>query len=222
MEKGQFSGQISKVINGQELTFLRHKALWQEEEGMLLIADTHFGKARHFRKGGIPIPENIHESDFALLAELIRTNKARKVVFLGDLFHSDWNTHWQVLEHFMKEFSQVSFELVKGNHDILQENIYAQSLLTVHHHPIQLGAFLLSHEPVKAQGLVNICGHLHPGIRLSGRAKQRLKFPCFYLSEDRIVLPAFGSFTGTMEINSFGEGIAYAVVSKKLLQINLS
>ncbi len=198
------------------------KALWQEDLSTLLIADTHFGKARHFRKGGIPIPENIHESDFALIAELIRTKKARKVVFLGDLFHSDWNTHWGVLEMFMKEFSQVGFELVKGNHDILREEIYSQSQLTVHHHPIQIGSFLLSHEPVNAVGLTNICGHLHPGIRLSGKGKQSLRFPCFYESEDRVVLPAFGRFTGTMEINNYGEGMAYAVVSKNLIPINLS
>jgi uncharacterized protein len=214
-------GQVNTIINNQKITFLLQKALWLEEESMLLLADTHLGKARHFRKGGIPIPDTIHDTDFSVLYGLIFNLHAKKVIFLGDLFHSDWNLHWQSFENFMNEFPEVEFELIKGNHDILKEEVYRESQLKVHASPLQIGELLLSHEPLESGELTNICGHVHPGIRLIGRARQSLRFPCFYQTKGRIILPAFGRFTGTMEINHYGEGTAYAVVNRKLHPINL-
>ncbi len=220
--KNPLSDRVETYISNIKATFLRQKALWLEEEGLLLLADTHLGKARHFRKGGIPIPDAVHETDFTLLSELITDLCAKKVFFLGDLFHSDWNEHWYTFEKFMIGFPDVQFVLIKGNHDILREDTYSGSKLTVYSSPLRVGDLLLSHEPIECNGLTNICGHLHPGIRLRGKARQSLRFPCFYQTHNRIILPAFGRFTGTMEINQFAKGTAYAVVNQKLHPINLS
>ncbi len=216
------SGQVNTYINRQKISLLLQKAIWLEDESVLMLADTHLGKARHFRKGGIPIPETIHDTDFSILSELISNYYVKKVLFLGDLFHSHWNVHWQTFENFMHGFPEVEFELVKGNHDILNEEVYLGSRLKVHESPLQLGGLLLSHEPLESGDLTNICGHLHPGIRLVGKARQSLRFPCFYQTAQRIILPAFGRFTGIMEINHHGEGTAYAVVNQKLHSIKLS
>lgn len=43
---------------------------------------------------------------------------------------------------------------------------------------------------------IALSGHLHPVIRLAGRAGNRARLPCFCIAEDEIVLPAFGAFTG--------------------------
>ena len=42
--------------NGQTLVFLPDKALWVEEQQLLLIADVHLGKADHLQAHGIAIP----------------------------------------------------------------------------------------------------------------------------------------------------------------------
>ncbi|MGM0738626.1 MAG: metallophosphoesterase [Bacteroidota bacterium] len=49
-----------------------------------------------------------------------------------------------------------------------------------------------------------ICGHVHPSVRLRGRAHQHLTLPCYWMRPDAFVLPAFGSFTGshTVEVGA--------------------
>jgi metallophosphoesterase superfamily enzyme len=45
-----------------------------------------------------------------------------------------------------------------------------------------------------------LAGHLHPGYRLHGKGRDSLRCPCWVVSEKRIILPAFGSFTGLKNI----------------------
>ena len=54
-------GSIVFDYNGLKLTILPEKAVWIDSMAVLLIADFHFGKASHFRKSGIPIPEKVHD-----------------------------------------------------------------------------------------------------------------------------------------------------------------
>ena len=44
--------------NGQTLVFLPDKALWVEQQRLLLIADVHLGKADHLQAHGIAIPSD--------------------------------------------------------------------------------------------------------------------------------------------------------------------
>lgn len=197
---------------GLELDLLPEKAVWIDSMGILLVADLHFGKASHFRKSGVPISEKVHDKDYIRLNNLISTYSPKQVYFLGDLFHSSWNEQWEILLNFLRLFPTSSFHLVVGNHDILPWEKYQDPRLKVHAHPIVLTSLLLSHEPTPPPaGLLTICGHIHPGILLKGRAKQRVRIPCFHYSEDVLILPSFGNFTGlsyiTREKNDFIWGI---------------
>lgn len=197
---------------GLELDLLPEKAVWIDSMGILLVADLHFGKASHFRKSGVPISEKVHDKDYIRLNNLISIYSPKQVYFLGDLFHSNWNEQWEILLNFLRLFPTSSFHLVVGNHDILPWEKYQDPRLKVHAHPIVLGSLLLSHEPTPPPaGLLTICGHIHPGILLKGRAKQRVRIPCFHYSEDVLILPSFGNFTGlsyiTREKNDFIWGI---------------
>lgn len=44
--------------------------------------------------------------------------------------------------------------------------------------------------------LLYLCGHLHPGVELFGRGRQREQLACFWQRRNMLMLPAFGSFTG--------------------------
>jgi len=105
---------------------LPEKAIYLPEHEALLIADPHFGKAAHFRKAGVPVPETVHSEDYQKIKKLIETFNPLSVIFLGDLFHSDFNTSWLDLEAFRNLFSEQEFHLVKGNHDILPEQFTVQ------------------------------------------------------------------------------------------------
>ena len=180
------------------LHLLKDKAIWLEEENTLLLADTHFGKAGHFRKAGIPVPESIHFDDFLLINDLLSITGAEKVIFLGDLFHSDANESWFTLIAFIDLHPKIEFHLVKGNHDILSEKIYRGSPLKIHSESLKSGSLLLSHEPIKhvSEDTLNICGHIHPGVVLKRKSKQSIRLPAFYYKNNSLIMPAFGQFTG--------------------------
>jgi metallophosphoesterase superfamily enzyme len=109
---------------------------------------------------------------------------------------------------------------VIGNHDILPSEKYQDSRLKVHTHNIVLGSLLLSHEPtLPPAGLLTICGHIHPGILLKGRAKQRVRIPCFHYSDNVLVLPSFGNFTGLSLIKGEKKDIIWGIIEERLIPI---
>jgi DNA ligase-associated metallophosphoesterase len=212
---------LSSQFHGYTFEFLLEKALWIKELDTLLIADLHFGKAAHFRKSGIPIPEPIHDLDLIRLRRLHDDYHPAHTYFLGDLFHSDWNEQWTFLNHFLQGIGGTKFHLVKGNHDVLSPAAYLQSTLTIHESPVEFGPFLLSHEPlgVVPDGKLNICGHIHPGIRLVGRARQSLILPCFFQSETQLLLPAFGNFTGLARVRPSAQDKVWAIADEKIIPV---
>lgn len=208
-------------FKGYTLELLGKKALWIKELEILLIADLHFGKAAHFRKSGIPIPEPIHEADFFTLANLHQQIQPKRTYFLGDLFHSVWNEQWEILNSFLQTFPETQFHLVKGNHDILHPSVYKQSVLEIHQEPFMLEYFALSHEPLEIplDGKLNICGHLHPGVLLRGKARQSVRIPCFFWSGSTLILPSFGNFTGLALVEPKESDLIWGISGEKVIPI---
>lgn len=203
------------------LELLKEKVVWIKELKSVFIADLHFGKATHFRKSGIPVPELIHDIDLKLIHTLILEYAPEQIYFLGDLFHSDWNDQWTVLIEFIHLFPTVQFHLVKGNHDILHPEFYANSACLIHDKPIELESFLLSHEPAEIikEGQLNLCGHIHPGIRMKGKGRQSLRLPCFFLSKNQLILPAFGNFTGLALVHPKSGDKVFGITPDRVLSI---
>jgi metallophosphoesterase superfamily enzyme len=142
------------------------------------------------------------------------------VYFLGDLFHSSFNEEWETLMHFLGQFPNTRFHLVLGNHDILPATKYQDPRLQVHPNPIILESLYLSHEPFSPPaGFLTICGHIHPGILLKGRAKQRVRIPCFHYSGNILVLPSFGNFTGLALINGQKNDLIWGIAEDRLIPI---
>lgn len=212
---------VTVDFKGYTLQFLTQKALWIKELEILLIADLHFGKAAHFRKSGLPIPEAVHDLDFQILEQLHSDLTPTNTYFLGDLFHSSWNEQWDALLAFLTSFPQTRFHLIKGNHDILPPSLYTQSILEVHPKPLVTDPFVLSHEPMEQipDGLLNICGHLHPGILLRGPAKQSLRIPCFHYRKGQLILPSFGNFTGIALMEQKKTDLIWGVTEKQVIPI---
>lgn len=208
-------------FKGFTLEFLKEKALWIKELDSVFLADLHLGKANHFRKAGIPIPEPVHQADFQNLERLFSRLNPKKAYFLGDLFHSSWNEQWEVLNSFLREFPQTEFHLIKGNHDILPPAVYLHSVLQIHDHPLTLGTFVFSHEPLesKQSDFLNICGHLHPGLRLRGKARQSVRIPCFHWTGNLLILPSFGNFTGLALIQPKEEDRIWIISGERVIPI---
>jgi DNA ligase-associated metallophosphoesterase len=191
---------VKKVIEieNQRLQLLPHKALLWEERSMLVVSDLHIGKASHFRKSGIPVPGLAETNNLWRLSETLLKTKPQRVVFLGDLFHSFHNSAWEVFTDFLDGFPETRFSLVKGNHDILEMDLYTNAGMDVVEE-LREGPFLFSHDRVESE-LFNFHGHIHPGVRLRGKGRQSIVLPCFFFGKNYAVLPSFGDFTGLCKL----------------------
>lgn len=190
---------------GEEIALLNEKALFLPKLDSLIIADVHLGKSQHFRKSGIPVPSQIGIADLDSISQLIETYAPSQLIFAGDFFHSSENQELSLIEKW-KNYHSTDIVLVVGNHDVYaQQKLSEIGFLTYESYP--LGNVLICHDVVDFMSDKNsivIGGHLHPAVRLLGMGKQNVKLPCFYIEENRIILPSFGTFTGShlVEINS--------------------
>ncbi len=67
--------------------------------------------------------------------------------------------------------------------------------------------------------LFNVCGHVHPGVRIPVGLRQSIRAPCFYFGKKHAILPAFGIFTGNYVINPTFEDSIYAIVEERIIHL---
>lgn len=205
----------------QNLLLLPQKALYWKDNEILVISDLHLGKANHFRKAGIPIPLQVHNEDYLRLEALVDHYKPKEIIFLGDLFHSVWNTEWKFFENWCNKNNKIKLHLVAGNHDILPDSLYEACNLMVHKTALCYPPFNFTHAPLEdfsfTETFYNISGHIHPGVRLSGAGRQKLVLPCFYFNPKQAILPAFGNFTGCTTLRTTKEDKVFIVTKERVI-----
>ena len=206
-------------IAGEKLSLHSDKYLYFVNYNVLVISDLHLGKMDHFRKNGVAVPPGLDQNDNEKLAELLHAIQPDVCVFLGDLFHSDYNDAWELFSNTLKAFSNIRFVLTVGNHDILRKDFYTNAAIQLVDKLI-IGSIVLSHEAVLVDpGQYNIHGHIHPGVALRGKGRQHLKLPCFYFGNIRGVMPAFGKFTGLARMKKMDGDRIFAITSKALIEV---
>ena len=205
---------------GHQLLLLHQRALYLGDLKTLIIGDLHLGKIEHFRSSGIGMPARAAMHTFSQLTDLISDISPEKVLFLGDLFHSVKNHSFVLFYNLLNEFPDVSFTLVSGNHDILTESDYASLRMSVVEELI-MGNLWFTHIPstMPKKSMVNISGHIHPGVRLRGKAKQSVLLPCFFISESSMILPAFGYFTGHSIVKPTHKSRIFAIADKEVFEV---
>jgi len=212
--------ELKKVnihIAQEELVLLAHKCVYWPSIKGLIVSDLHFGKSSHFRKSGIPLSMGSQQQDLKKMDELINEFQPEKLIFLGDLFHSDHNTEWDQFCEWRNTHSSVEFILVRGNHDLLSMDYYGNANMQVIE-SLTIGRICLSHEPIQTNGGYNIHGHIHPGIKLVGKAYQSLRLPCFYIGKEVMVVPAFGKLTGLCIVEPKQEETIYGIADLNLIK----
>lgn len=190
-------------LAGCEVWLLADRALWWPAQRCLLVADVHFGKAAAFRRLGQPVPQGTTTDNLQRLDALLERLDCRELIFLGDFLHARHGRApgtLQLLAEWRARHADLALTLVRGNHDRHAGDPPAGLHMQVVGEPLLRGPFALQHEPQPTPGYHVLAGHLHPAYRLRGRGRQSLRLPCFVLGEEVSLLPAFGSFTGAMEI----------------------
>ena len=187
------------------LLLLPERAVWDRQTRTLWIADVHLGKAATFRALGQPAPGGTTLENLARLTAILEAWGARRVVFLGDLFHARQAYAPAQIGAFLawrRRHRALDIVLVRGNHDARAGDPPAAAGIDVADEPYASGDIEGRHFPLDdaealhAPGPTVLAGHLHPAVRLHGPGRDCLRFPCFVLEGRQVVLPAFGEFTG--------------------------
>jgi DNA ligase-associated metallophosphoesterase len=205
-------------IANESLWLLPDRALFWPRQKMLIVADAHLGKAAHFRKNGIALPVDLVLQDLTRLQKLIDIFHPKQLLFLGDLFHSAPNQEWNWFAEWLATNPTLEAILVSGNHDThVPDHSINTKLLVVQE--LLSPPFLFTHEPQKTspEGLYNLCGHIHPGVRLVGKGSQSLRLPCFWFGEEAGILPAFGNLTG--HVRQKGKAQVFAIADQRILPL---
>ncbi|MDB6050669.1 MAG: box helicase [Pseudomonas sp.] len=208
------SGQYALELAGAELWLLADKAIYYPAYRTLMIADAHFGKAAAYRKLGQPVPHGTTQSNLLRLDALLKAYACDHLVFLGDFLHSPGaraTATLEALDEWRGRHRGLHVTLIRGNHDVNAGDPPGSLAFEVVSEPLLLGPFALQHEPVPHPTRPVLAGHVHPVYRLHGFGRQSLRLPCFYVTERVSLLPAFGVFTGGMEITPEADSQIYIV-----------
>jgi DNA ligase-associated metallophosphoesterase len=204
----------------EDLALGSEKCIYLSKDKYLLLSDLHIGKEAHFRKSGIALPAYTQNKTLERLESILKEIEVEKVIFLGDLFHSSINSSFILFKEFLGKFSKIKFILVQGNHEIYKADFYkSMGLETLE--KLCIKNLVLSHEPVKVDdGKLNICGHIHPAVKLKGFGRQYIKVDCFYYDGNSLILPPFGEFTGNFIIKPKSNDKVWAVFDNSVKDIS--
>lgn len=211
---------VQHTVLNNDLLLTTGRCIFWESEKALILSDLHLGKAGHFRKSGIAIPQSVYKADLHRLLDEIQYFKPAYLIIIGDLFHSAANKEHLLFEKWRADIHNTTIHLVKGNHDILNGQWYIETGLIVHEQQLTVNDFSFTHDvECRQKGGYCFSGHVHPGIVMKGIGRQSLRMACFYFSDDHAILPAFGNFTGLATINPKKRDNVFAVTENNIIQL---
>lgn len=186
-------------LAGERLLLDPAGALFWPDRRLLVLADLHLEKGRAFAARGQLVPPYDTRETLARLAPLLRRYSPAQLLFLGDSFHdAQGAARLPPAERAMLLALLAGREVtwVLGNHDPLPP----AGLPGVAVEEIQLGPLTFRHEgrAGTAAGF-ELSGHFHPKASLATRCGP-VERPCFLADARRVLLPAFGAYTGGLDM----------------------
>src|ERR1700742_1245874 len=171
-------------------------ALFWDEQSLLVVSDLHLEKGSSFAARGILLPPYATAATLSRLAAVIARHDPGMVIALGDSFH-DREAHERLSDTDREALAALQVRRdwiwISGNHDPALPSDLGGAVAS----EVAIGPIAFRHEPTGASG--EIAGHLHPKARVStrGRSTERR---CFASDGERAVMPAFGAYTGGLNI----------------------
>ena len=197
------------TLSGETLHALPSGALYWPAQRLLCVSDLHLGKSERLaRRGGALLPPyETRETLHRLEAEVDRTAPAT-VICLGDSFDdlaAARGLEDEARLRLARLMAGRDWTWIEGNHDAGPVEIGG-----THRASLSLGALTFRHIADASQS-GEVSGHFHPKARLKGTAR-----PCFLLDADRLILPAFGTYTGGLRTE---DGTLRSLMKKDALAI---
>jgi uncharacterized protein len=176
-------------------------ALYEPASQSLIVADLHLEQGTSLARRGIAVPPFDTAITMSVLENLIASLTIQSIYFLGDSFHDD-GALVRLDETIMLRLQAITQQhqcvWIDGNHDAMDKVILGGDRVA----EIKIGDIVLRHEPQKLQPTeFEIAGHLHPGAAIAQRGSL-VRGKCFVSDYKRIILPAFGAYTGGFSIHA--------------------
>jgi DNA ligase-associated metallophosphoesterase len=186
------------IINGARLTADPLGGLWWAEPRLLVVADLHLEKGSSYAIRGQMLPPYDTANTLTRLGHLIARYDPATVLCLGDSFH-DTEADERLADG---DIAQIRILMrgrewlwLAGNHDPSPPVWLGGRTVS----ELAMAPLVFRHEPTPGTAPGEIAGHLHPkaAVTVSGR---RMTRRCFAEDGQRVVLPAFGAYTGGLDV----------------------
>ncbi len=206
----------------------------------LLVADLHLEKASWFARLGQMLPPYDSHATLTALAQEVERTGARRLYCLGDSFHDRFgcdrlpSASRELLEAMT---DRLEWTWIVGNHDPMTQPrrpgdgvgpSFADHCGGTIVEEAEIGGILLRHEARSDEPRPEISGHFHPKLRVSVNGR-RVSRRCFVASKRKIILPAFGSLTGGLDVRHpeiiravSGNAVALVPVADRLLRFPIA
>lgn len=168
-------------------------ALYLAAARTLVVSDLHLGKAERIaRRAGTLLPPYDTRETLDRLADEIAQTAPEQVICLGDSF-DDLQAAHSLSDEATARISTLQagrdWIWIEGNHDAGPVALGGQ-----HRAQCRVANLVFRHIATPGEG-GEISGHYHPKARIKLRGRS-LSRACFVFDTQRMILPAFGAYTG--------------------------
>lgn len=173
-------------------------ALFWPERRLLAVSDLHLEKGSSFARRGMLLPPWDTHATIDRLTLLLRRWSPATVVALGDSFHDAGGSDRLPAgeQQRLQAMTQAHrFIWVQGNHDPRPPDGLGGEWVETHTE----GATVFRHQAIAGADPGEIVGHHHPKATIEARTGP-VSRPCFVFDGRRLMLPAFGAYTGGLDV----------------------
>jgi uncharacterized protein len=176
-------------------------ALYAPAFKALLVADLHLEKGTSLARRGVHLPPYDTRQSLSQLRAALDEARPERLIFLGDSFH-DGQARERIdaadLATLRAITSTIETVWITGNHDPAPPDDIGGRIVE----EMALGPVMLRHQArALREGEAEISGHLHPAAAVHARG-HRIRCRCFIADQRRLIMPAFGSYTGSLSVRS--------------------
>lgn len=186
------------TVNGVTLQADLSGALWWPERRLAVVADLHFEKGSAFAARGQFLPPYDTAATLDKLETLLAQYDVKRLICLGDSFHDQEAADRlpeQIVVRLQALTARCDWIWIAGNHDPAPPEHLGGSIAA----EWTEGALTFRHEAEASAMAGEVSGHFHPKAAVRLRNK-RITAPCFVTDGRRLILPAFGAYTGGLNV----------------------
>jgi DNA ligase-associated metallophosphoesterase len=183
---------------GERLMLDPMGALFWPETRLLAVSDLHLEKGSSFARRGMLLPPWDTHATLDRLTLLLRRWSPATVVALGDSFH-DASGSARLPATEQSRLNAMTgahrFIWVQGNHDPTPPAGLGGEWVEA----FAAGPMVVRHQAISVAEPAEIVGHHHPKATVQARSGS-VSRPCFVFDGKRLMMPAFGAYTGGLDV----------------------